>query len=127
MPRRVLPDYVTQHPPGPPSLLVVLYPLGHKLLPSDQQFLASLPSNLNVLPVFTKCDEVTPREITAKRAALERAVQAARESAWTEEDAQGKGTLLDSVCVSTKRKFPLRDEVRPLPSVGLPSRLLTPR
>jgi hypothetical protein len=108
---------VTQHPPSPPSLLVVLYPLDHKLLPSDQIFLASLPSHLHVLPVFTKSDVVDPRQINAKRSTLDRAIQAARESAWTEEDELGaKGRLLPSVCVSTQRKFPLRDEVRRPPS-----------
>lgn len=82
--------YLTHRPPSPPSLLVLLFTLSHKLAPSDLLFLASLPPSIPLLPVFTKTDLCPIHDIAEKKKSLENAIQAARQSAFLEAEEREK-------------------------------------
>lgn len=74
-------DFLTHRPPSPPSLLILLFTLGHPLSASDNLFLASLPPSIALLPVFTKTDLCPLHEIADRKRTLDNAIKAARDSA----------------------------------------------
>jgi hypothetical protein len=78
----IVSDYLTHRPPSPPSLLVLLFTLGHNLSASDNLFLSSIPPSIAVLPVFTKTDLCSLNEIADRKRTLDNAIKAARDSAF---------------------------------------------
>lgn len=114
-------DFMTRRKPGPPSLILILYPLAHGLLPSDQLFLEALPPSVPLLPIFTKTDLCPITEIAEKKRKLNLQIQALRlEARGSSSGGPGTedvvvGETWDGLCVSVKKGWVFRDQVSLLP------------
>ncbi|CED85229.1 Predicted GTPase [Phaffia rhodozyma] len=102
--------YVTERPPTPPSLVVILFPLNHGLLASDELFLAALPRSVSLLPVFTKTDLVPVEQIEQRVKETRQKVINSRGRAPLLEEGQIEGRTWEPLCVSVKKGWALRDE-----------------
>lgn len=111
-------DYMTERPPSPPSLLIMLFVLHHSISASDELFLASLPRSLNILPVFTKTDLCPAQEIAERKRKLQNLISAAREAPIGGKQTAGEGgegpagKTWEGICVSVKKGWVFRDQVR---------------